>query len=471
MPSSDQPTAEANALQQRAELERRADLLLEAARAAGAKEAEVCARSGRSLSAKVEKGDLGQVQSDEGATCGLRVLLDGRLGFASTNQASDEALRTMAAEAVAIARLSPPDEANVLSAPTSVDSAALMGPRVDPTLAAIGVRQVVEGAQELADTALAHDPRLSVDQASFSAVSGGTLVVSTAGVRQFDFDAALSLSLMALAVDGDETGGFDYRGVAVRQKAELSTELRRIASEVAVSCVGNLGARAGQTYQGPVLFAPGALQSAILQPLLGSASAIAVQRGRSALSGKIGERVAPGLTVVDDPTDRRSIGARAFDREGLAAHRFDLLVDGVLQGFIHNGYSAAVGGATSTGHAQGGARGVPGLGFHALVIGPSSSEAPEDEAALMRAMGKGLYIQRFSGSVDPASGDFSGTAKSARWVDGGEVQHAVQEVMISGNAFEVLSRGLTVSRQAERLGGSSQVCWGLGDGISVTGSQ
>ncbi|MDG1491364.1 MAG: hypothetical protein P8R43_05695, partial [Planctomycetota bacterium] len=68
MPSSDQPTAEANALQQRAELERRADLLLEAARAAGAKEAEVCARSGRSLSAKVEKGDLGQVQSDEGAT-------------------------------------------------------------------------------------------------------------------------------------------------------------------------------------------------------------------------------------------------------------------------------------------------------------------------------------------------------------------------------------------------------------------
>ncbi len=46
----------------RAELERRAALLLDAARAAGATQAEVCARSGRSLSAKVEKGDLGQVQ-------------------------------------------------------------------------------------------------------------------------------------------------------------------------------------------------------------------------------------------------------------------------------------------------------------------------------------------------------------------------------------------------------------------------
>jgi len=461
-------TETTDATAQQAELERRAELLIEAARAAVAEEVEVCARSGRSLSAKVEKGDLGQVQSDEGATCGLRVMLEGRLGFASTNQASDAALQTMAAEAVTIARLSPPDEANVLSEPTPVDTDALMGPRVDPALAAIGVREVVEGAQGLADAALGRDPRLSVDQASFSAVSGGTLLVSTRGVHQFDFDAALSLSLMALAVDGEETGGFDYRGVAVRDKADLPGELDRIAGEVAVSCIGNLGARAGQTYQGPVLFAPGALQSAILQPLLGSASAIAVQRGRSALADRLGDQVAPGLNIVDDPTDRRSMGARAFDREGLAATRFELLEDGVLRGFIHNGYSAAVDGAVSTGHAQGGARGVPGLGFHALVIGPSSAEAAADEAALIGALGRGLYIQRFSGSVDAASGDFSGTAKSARWVEGGEVRHAVQEVMISGNAFEILSRGLEMSQRLERLGGSSQICWGLGDGISVT---
>jgi len=452
----------------RAALERRAELLLNAARAAGATQAEVCARSGRSLSAKVEKGDLGQVQSDEGSTCGLRVMIDGRLGFASTNQASDEALSTLADEAVAIARLSPPDPANILPAPTAVDVAALMGPRVDPALAGIGVREVVEGAQGLADAALAHDGRLSVDQASFSAVSGGTLVVSSEGVHQFDYDAALSLSLMALAVDGDETGGFDYRGVAIRDRADLDRERDRVAREVAESCIGNLGARAGQSYQGPVLFAPGALQAAILQPLLGSASAIAVQRGRSALAGKVGERVAPGLSILDDPTDRRSIGARAFDREGLAAGRFRLVEDGALQGFIHNGYSAAVDGCHSTGHAQGGARGVPGLGFHALVIGPQEGEGAGSRDELLAALGKGLYIQRFSGSVDAASGDFSGTAKSARWVEGGEIRHAVQEVMISGNAFEILARGLRASDELERLGGSSQVCWGLGDGITVT---
>ena len=107
----------------------------------------------------------------------------------------------------------------------------------------------------------------------------------------------------------------------------------------------------------------------------------------------------------------------------------------------------------------GGARGVPGLGFHALVIGPEDGEGAGDRGALLAALGTGLYIQRFSGSVDAASGDFSGTAKSARWVEGGEVQHAVQEVMISGNAFELLARGLTVSDELERLGGSSRICW------------
>ena len=110
----------------------------------------------------------------------------------------------------------------------------------------------------------------SVDQASFSAVSGGNLVVSTEGVHQYDDDAALSLSLMALAVDGDETGGFDYRGVAIRDHADLERERARVAREVAESCIGNLGARAGRSYQGPVLFAPGALRARSSSPSSGA---------------------------------------------------------------------------------------------------------------------------------------------------------------------------------------------------------
>ncbi|QDV07279.1 peptidase PmbA [Planctomycetes bacterium Poly30] len=450
------------------DLEKRASELLQMAHEAGATGAEVYGYGGTSLSAKVEKGDLGQVQADEGSTLGLRVLIDGRLGFASTNQMRPEALRAAAVDAVAIAKLSPPDEANVLPEPDEVDDSHRMRHHLDPALAGIDVAQVVARAQALSQTAVDHDARVSVDQASFSVVSGASVVVSSRGIRQSDEDAALTMSLMGLAVDGAETGGFDYRGAVVRNSSQVEAELQRIAREVARACIGNLGATAGKTYKGPVAFAPAAFASSFLSPLLGSISAIAVQRGRSALADKIGEKIAPGLTLIDDPTDPKVAGARAFDREGLPARKIHLVDDGVLRTFIHNTYSAAVGKTKSTGHAQGGPRSVPGLGCHAIRIESSLADGLADEAEMLAALGTGLYIQRFSGSVDAASGDFSGTAKSARWVENGVVVRSVNEVMLSGNAFKLLNGSTQLTRATERVGGSSQIPWALVDGVSVT---
>ena len=468
MSASTDSGTEASVKDVSAKLQERAAQLMDMAKKAGAAEAEVYGYGGTSLSAKVEKGDLGQVQADEGTSLGLRVMIDGRLGFASTNQMRPEALQAVATDAVAIAKLSPPDEANRLPDPGDVADDQRMRHHLDDTVAGIQVAEVVERAQTLGNSVIGHDARVSVDQASFSAVTGASVIVNSRGVLQSDEDAALTMSVMALAVDGDDTGGFDYRGAVVRSGAEVEAELQRIAREVATACVGNLGATTAKTYKGLVAFAPSAFASSFLGPLLGSVSAIAVQRGRSFLAEKIGETIAPGLTLVDDPTDPRMAGARAFDREGLPARRTAIVEDGVLKTFLHNSYSAAVGGTVSTGHAQGGARAVPGLGCHAMRLDAVGSDALEDEAALLKALGTGLYIQRFSGSVDAASGDFSGTAKSARWVENGEIVRSVNEVMLSGNAFELLNGSTRLSKATERVGGSSQIPWALVDGVSVT---
>lgn len=445
-----------------------AESLLAMAEKAGAQHAEVYGYGGTSLSAKMEKGDLGQVQADEGASLGLRVILDGRLGFASTNQSDAEALGRVASDAVAIARLSPADESNVLAAPKAADSSLHLAHRMDPALASLGVAEVVERARALAADTVAHDPRISVDQASFSAVTGESIVLSTSGVDASDRDAALTLSLMALAIEGDETGGFDYRGSVVRDLANVDAESTRLAGDVARAALGNLGARPGESYTGPVLFAPEAFATAFLSPLLSGVSSMAVQRGRSALAEKLGESIAPGLSLVDDPTDRAAAGARAFDREGSPTSRFPIIEDGILRSFLHNAYTAAVGGAQTTGHAQGGPRSVPMLGAHAVQVLASAESAPKDEAALLRALGNGLYVQRISGSVDGASGDFSGAAKSARWVKDGEITHSVNEIMLSGNAYELLKAGLTYSKAQRRLSGSSLVPWALAPEIPVT---
>ena len=42
-----------------------------------------------------------------------------------------------------------------------------------------------------------------------------------------------------------------------------------------------------------------------------------------------------------------------FDAEGIPRQRVDIVTDGVVQGPVHNGYTAAKAGAASTGHQRG----------------------------------------------------------------------------------------------------------------------
>jgi len=444
-------------------LAERADELLARARELGADEAEVCASQTQVVQARFEKGDLKLTTVDEGARLGLRVFHQRRLGFSSTNQTDPDSLQRTAGDANALARLSPPDEANVLPRPSGEARDLGLG---RSTVSRLGVAEVVEVGRDLVARALARDPRIAIDQANVQLARSSALVRSSAGAHAAEDDAALSFSLFGMAVDGEDVGGLDYWGATVREGGALEQALADTVARFTDAVLGNLGAGAAETYRGAVLLAPAAFQSMFLSPFVAAASAKAVQRGRSALAGKLGERVAgPELSIVDEPHDPDLNGVGAFDREGLPTARYPLVERGVLRGFLYDGYAARVEGRASTAHAVGDTRSVPGIGPHGLCVAPGQGGGPED---LARALGRGLLVQRFSGSVDPASGDFSGVAKSARWVEGGVVARAVRETLVSGNLFALLPRIVALSSRHESVMGSAKVPWVLVEGISVT---
>jgi PmbA protein len=437
--------------------------LVEEATRGGADEAEACGAKSEVIQVGFEKGDLQLTQVDEATGLGLRVLRARRQGFASTNQTHAGALQALAADASTLASFSPPDEHNGLPAAAALDPSLEL---CDPAILAFPVEVAVEAARDMVARTLARDPRLSLDKASLSVTRTSVALASSTGVAAVESDATVSMSLFGMALDGDDVGGFDYWGESVRTPGAIEGAIATSIEHFADAALANLGAGAAASYKGPVLFSPAAFFSIFVAPLCGAASAIAVQRGRSALAGKVGEPVAaPCLTLVDDPRNRLLAGACTFDREGQPARRFPIVEEGVLRGYLYNSYAAAVDGAASTGHASGGTTSVPGLAPHALSVAPG---AGGDVAALRRALGRGLLVQRFSGTVDPASGDFSGVAKSARWVERGEVVRSVKETLISGNAFELLRGALTLGSAAESLMGSALGPWALVDGVSVT---
>jgi PmbA protein len=436
--------------------------MVDLARAAGADEAEAFASARHGSSVKYEKGDLKLVSSDEGAVVGLRVFKDKRAGFASTNQSDDSALEACVRDALATAAFAPAHEANVLpDARPWVERVACSREMAEADGALL-----LELGADLVRTTREKSAKFSLDGASADLSRGVQAVANSRGVLAHESDGLVSLSLMGMAIDGDEVGGFHYDSGAWRSLAAARAAARPMVEGVVDICLANLGARAATSYKGPVLFSADAFVDLFVAPLVAGSSALAVQRGRSPLAKLLGQAVAsPLFTLRDAPHDLDLAGAAAFDREGVPTAAFDLVRAGVLQGWLHNAHSAAVGGTTSTGHARGGARGVPGLGPHALVV-----EAGEggDESAMARALGGGLWVERFSGTVDPTNGDFSGVAKSSRWVDGGSASHAVKETMISGNALHLLRQIARVGSVHTLLGGAAKAPMVLVDGVDVT---
>lgn len=456
---------ERGAAVERAELLERCDAAVARALAAGADEAEAFASSHGGTSVQLEKGDLQLARVSMGEALGLRVFVGGRLGFASTNQtASPTALADLAASAVALAKLSPVDPAAGLLAARELSGGPLPG---EPALWGLAPAAVVALAGTLMEVCRNFDKRVSVDQGAIRFSRGSSAVVSSRGARAAESDAGLSASLFGMAVDGADVGGFDALSEWTRGAGAFEPALERMGRRFARTVLDNLGAGKATSYRGPVLFAPDAFAELFLGPLVGALSALAVQRGRSALAGKLGTAIAvPHFTLRDAPGDAELAGACLADREGSATANRALVDRGVLGTYLSNARAARLEGlAESTGHAQGGARGVPGIGAHALVVEPGDGG---DAKAMAARLGRGLLVGRFSGTVDGTSGDFSGVAKSARWVEGGEVVRSLGETLIAGNAFEALGQLGALSTERETLGGSAKVPWAIADGLNVT---
>ena len=131
----------------------------------GAEQAEACGVRIESRSARFEKGELALGKATDGTTFGLRVFDAGRLGFCHTNQAEGQALEHTARDAVALAGITPPDDANALcdaqGEPTPIDLWR-------PETAALGVEDALTHGARFVAEMTGRDPRIRIDEATFT---------------------------------------------------------------------------------------------------------------------------------------------------------------------------------------------------------------------------------------------------------------------------------------------------------------
>jgi PmbA protein len=396
---------------------------------------EAYAEESRHTEASALRGEVEGLEFAESRGVGVRVIRDGRLGYAWAADPDADEVREIVRRARENAALAGPDEHQVLPEPAAWEPIPALFREAS---AAVPPELKTKLALDLEARAITRDPRVTkIDEAQVGDAVSRVAIASTAGVEaEYRRTDAWCLAV-TLAVEGDETQtGFSFR--IARGLDELAWE--EVADEAVERGVRMLGADKPPTARVPVILDPFAAMS-FLGVLAGALSADAVQKGRYLFANLVGEQVGSDLVMlVDDGTNVDGPGAAPFDDEGVPSGRTELFTKGVLNGFLHDAYTAHKGGTDSTGNGKRGYRSAPGVGTSNFYLDAGTSSRDD----LLRRADGGVLIQDVSGvhsGANPISGEFSVGATGLR-IAGGEPAEPLREMTIASTLSDMLA-GIT----------------------------
>lgn len=401
--------------------------------AAPGEQVEVVVVHSAETEVKVYEQEIESLSSAEARGVGVRVIVDGRQGFAYAGSFEEDDIRQALADARDNASFGTPDEFNGLAEPDGVDEADL--DVFDERLAGFATDRKVDLAIELEKLTLAADARIAgLEAAEYVDALDTVAIVSTTGVRNAGQETSCYVMASALAVDGDETQtGFGFS----LARAPEDLDVAKAATEAAEKATRMLGATKPASERVTIVLDPWV--TAQFLGLIGwTLNGESVLKGRSLFADRLGDEVAASaITLIDDPTDPAAFTATAVDGEGLATRRNALIEGGVLRQFVHNAYTARRAGTASTGSAvRGGYKSTPGVGVMAVSLVPGT----RTQADLVASVGDGILVQEVSGlhsGVNPVSGDFSTGAEGLR-ISGGALGAPLREFTIGSTLQRML---------------------------------
>ncbi|MFJ4154708.1 metalloprotease PmbA [Pseudomonas sp. NPDC089752] len=414
-------------------LQEQVEAIIAEARKQGASACEVAVSLEQGLSTSVRQREVETVEFNRDQGFGITLYVGQRKGSASTSASGPEAIRETVAAALAIAKHTSEDECSGLA------DAALMA-RDIPDLDLyhdwdIEPEQAIEMALACEAAAFDADPRiLNADGTTLNTHQGCRVYGNSHGFIGGYASTRHSLSCVMIA-EGDGQMQRDY-WYDVNRQGNLLADPRSIGQRAAQRAASRLGARPVKTCEVPVLFSA-ELAGGLFGSFLSAISGGNLYRKSSFLDGAIGQRLFPSwLTLDERPHIPRALGSAAFDGDGLATYAKPFVDKGELVSYLLGTYSGRKLGLPSTANSG---------GVHNLYV----THGVEDQAALIRRMGRGLLVTELMGhGLNMVTGDYSRGA-AGFWVENGEIQHAVQEVTIAGNMKDMFQQIVAIGSDLE----------------------
>ena len=438
--------------------------LLQAAKDVGFTNAEVYVTEDESFEAAAMEQEITQYSVNTTRGLGFRAMLNGKMGYASTEALDDDAIEQLIKGALDSARLcEDTSEVFLHDGKDAMPEIALF----HPALEEVAPQQKLDFVLALEREAKEYDPRIERvgDSTVFSTKYTVRIVNSFGMDRQYTKNLC-GAYLQPIAREGESTAtGVEI--AVVQDFANLCPNA--LATSASQMAIDRLNAKSAPSGSYPILFENRAMAS-LLGVFVGIFSADNAQKGLSLLKGKIGEQVAaPCVTMVDNPLMENGFSSRPFDAEGVASAQHVVVQDGIFKTFLHNLKTAHKDGVQSTGNA--GKAGYAG----SVHVAPTNFYFEPGEKSLsemMEAIKSGILITELSGlhsGANAVSGDFSLLAKGFM-ITGGQRAGAVEQITIAGNFLELFKSIRAVGSDLYfPSGGIGSPCIDAGE-LSVAGA-
>ena len=427
--------------------------ILSYAKEGGATACESEVSDGFGQNVTVRRGEVETIEYNRDKGLAVTVYIGQKRGNASTSDFSPQAVRDTVSAALSIARYTAADDCAGLA---DMDLLANEFPDLELYFPwDLPVEQAIQIAQTCEAAAFAVDKRITNSEGGSVSLSESQFVYANSLGFMGGYPTSRHSISCAVIAGRDDGMQRDYWYSVARNAADLD-QADSVGKKAGARSVARLGAKKIATCEVPVLFeAP--IASSLIGHFVGAISGGSLYRKSSFLMDSVGKQVfAPDIQIQEKPHLKKGLASGAFDNEGVTTVDRKVVENGIVQGYFLGSYSARKLGLKTTGNAG---------GNHNLII---DNGAPMAFSELLKKMGKGLLVTELLGQgVNAVTGDYSRGA-AGYWVEGGEIQHAVEEITIAGNLKEMLP-GICAMGNDTLVQGSKQCGSLLIDRMTVAG--
>ncbi len=430
----------------------------------GAKHADMYFQHSRSNSVRMEDGIISQANSSIDQGVGLRVVVGDQVGYAFTEDLTEEAMKAAARTASAIASgsaLAPPQQFTYRK-----ETAGFYQVRVP--WGEVGIDKKLPIIQRAEKLARAADPTITKVSVAWADSEERVLIANRHGHIQTDMRPMARMFVMITAKKNGVTQS-NGSNIAARQGFEWLTDdqIQLVVKQAVDRTMVLFDARRPPAGELPVALAAGASGILLHEAIGHGLEADFNRKGTSIYSSMLGKKIAPDfVTIVDDGTLEKERGSLNIDDEGVETENTVLVENGVLRSYLHDQISADHYKLKSTGsgrrqsfrHVP-----IPRMRCTHMLNGPHT----KDEI-IASIKGTGIIAETFTnGQVQIGAGDYTFYIKNGWLVENGKITAPIKDTNIIGNGPESLRR-VTMAANDSKLDTGGWTCGKDGQGVPVS---